>query len=113
EIQQRCAPYLKNIQGRVDDAQMQQAVDFVYENLPFFLSDADYIRLENRLNRDSISEIIEANLRAMLSPSGIVTSDYIRRDPMGLTFGALQQLKPAGNSEFAIENGYLTRSNGR
>lgn len=113
EIERRCAPYLKNIQGRVDDARMQQTVDFVYENLPFFLSDADYDRIENQLNRDSISGIVGANLRAMLSPSGIVISDYIRRDPMGLTFGALKQLQPGDNSGFRIENGYLTRSNGR
>lgn len=113
EIRKRCAPYLKSIQARVGEEQTQNTIEFVYGHLPFFLSAADYESIDAKLNRDSISNIADANLRAMLSPSGMVTAQYIRRDPLGLAFRALEKLKPSGEAPFTIENGYLTRLSGR
>src|SRR5690606_5899608 len=38
----RCDEYIKNVQGKVDESNIQETFDFVYNHLPLFLEDEDY-----------------------------------------------------------------------
>ena len=37
-----CKPYVSKIQGKLDEKNIQETFDFVYENLPLFLDEKDY-----------------------------------------------------------------------
>lgn len=100
--------YIKNIRGKVDEENMFRTMDFVFQNLPLFLSKEDYQTIANKIQPDSISAITEANYRTLISPSGIVSKDFILRDPLGLSFIALKKLRQLGvTDDFVLKEGYL------
>lgn len=104
----RCGPYVEAVQGRVGPDDMARTMAYVQENLPQFLDSADYQKLAGLIRHDSLSAINERNFRALVSPSGMIAKDIIRKDPFGLTFGGLGKLKGMGlGDEFTLHNGHL------
>lgn len=105
---QSCDDYINSVQGQVDDENIQETFGFVYENLPLFLDDADYEKIQEKLRNDSVSETVSANYRNIISPTGIVTKDFILQDPLGISFIALKKLQQLGTSDdFILENGFV------
>ncbi|MCX7548915.1 MMPL family transporter [Xanthomarina sp. F1114] len=100
--------YFTKIQGKVEDEEILNTLDFVYNNLPHFLESSDYKLIENKLQKDSIKAITTANYKTLISPSGMVAKETILRDPLSLSFLALKklQLLSFGN-EFTMQNGFL------
>lgn len=104
----RCDEYIKNVQGKVDESNIQETFDFVYNHLPLFLEEEDYQQIENKLNQDSITIQVENNLKTLISPTGIVAKDFIIADPMGISFMALKKLQKLNISDdFKLVNGYV------
>src|SRR5690554_7049509 len=107
-LQTHSSQYIKNIRGKVNDDDLLRTMNFVYENLPLFLDKADYKTIANKLEKDSISALTEANYKTLISPSGIVSKDVILKDPLGLSFIALKKLRQLGVAdEFVLKEGFL------
>ncbi|SDX04351.1 MMPL family transporter [Aequorivita viscosa] len=107
-LETHSSQYIKNIRGKVDDDDLLRTMDFVYENLPLFLDKADYKTIANKLEKDSVSALTEANYKTLISPSGIVSKDVILKDPLGLSFIALKKLRQLGVAdEFVLKDGFL------
>lgn len=101
-------PYIKDIQGRVEDEDALATIDFVYNNLPLFLEPEDYNKIEKKLTADSIKNITNANYKTLISPSGIIAKDVILKDPLGLSFLGLEHLKALSfGDDFNLNNGFL------
>ncbi len=105
--------YIKEIQGKVDDENIQQTVEFVYDNLPLFLEESDYRLIEKKLNNDSIAVQVEKNYKTLISPTGIVAKNFILNDPLGLSFMGLKKLQElSSGDDFQLKDGFLmTRDN--
>jgi len=104
--------YISHIQGKVSDEDLLETMDFVYENLPIFLEEKDYNSIRNKLNKDSIKAITQANYRSILSPSGMITKSIIRKDPLGLSFIALKKMQELNiGDQFTLENGFVVTKN--
>ncbi|MFL1895808.1 MMPL family transporter [Aquimarina sp. 2-A2] len=100
--------YIGEIQGRVPENNVMQLYNFVYEHLPFFLDESDYAKIEQQLNQDSIAQRVKNNYKALVSPAGIVTKQFIVKDPLGLTPVGLKkftQLQLGDN--YTLHNGFL------
>lgn len=103
-----CEQYIRNIQGQIDDSNIRETFDFVYDYLPLFLEDQDYQRIGGRLSEDSIELQVQNNFRILLSPTGIAVKDFIVADPLGISFTALQKLRELNISdEFQLIDGFL------
>jgi hypothetical protein len=103
-----CEPYIKNIQGKVDDDNIKQTFDFVYQNLPYFLDENDYATFEKKLTNDSISKQVESNYRTLISPTGIIAKDFIVNDPLGISFIALKKLQQLSiGDDFILKDGFI------
>lgn len=81
-----------NITYKVSDNIMQSVYEIFYRNLPFFLNDKDFTRIANLISPDSIEYALGRDYEALLSPSGIVLSKYIRRDPLNVVPLALKKI---------------------
>ena len=81
-IQRTSGPYIKRVQGKLNDEDLPNTLNLVYENLPIFLDDVDYNTIAGKLSKDSISKITEQHYRTLISPSGIIASKTIRKDLM-------------------------------
>lgn len=100
--------FISQVQGEIDEENLEATLEFVYDHLPVFLETKDYELISEKLNKDSIDAITRANYNTLISPSGIVSRETILRDPIGLTFMALKNLQQIGkNSDFILQNGFL------
>ncbi|MDO5971754.1 MMPL family transporter [Flavivirga aquimarina] len=107
-INKTSSQYVKQIQGKVEDEDIFETLDFVYNNLPLFLDENDYKTIANKIEKDSIDAITKSNYKTLVSPSGFVAKETILRDPLGLSFIALKKLQQLGfGDDFSLHNGFL------
>jgi 1-acyl-sn-glycerol-3-phosphate acyltransferase len=100
--------YVKNIQGSISDESIDTTLDFVYDNLPQFLSDNDYQKIALKLEKDSVAASTLSNYKTLLSPSGIIASKTILKDPLGLSFLGLKKLQGLGlDDNFMLKDGFV------
>ncbi|HEY0091374.1 MAG TPA: MMPL family transporter, partial [Flavobacterium sp.] len=101
-------PFIGEVQGKIDEENIQETFDFVYSNLPLFLDHEDYAILAQRTNPDSISKSVESSYKSLVSPTGMVTRDFILKDPLGITFMALKKLQQLSvGDDFTLHNGFV------
>ena len=111
-ISKNSGAYIKQIQGKVDDGDILNTVNFIYKNLPLFLDDGDYSTIKNKIQKDSIDAMTLKNYKTLISPSGIVAKDIILKDPLGISFIALKKLQELSFGEgFTLQNGFLISKN--
>ncbi len=103
-----CNDYILNIQGEISDDDMVNTLDFVYKNLPLFLEAKDYQYLSKKVLADNLENVIINNYKTLISPTGFVAKESIRKDPFGLSFRALKKLEDLKLVDnFEIYNGFL------
>ncbi len=106
--------YVSGIQGIVNEDEIEATWEFVYAHLPLFLEEQDYTYLTDRLTPDSLQLMVQNQYRALLTPAGMVAQQYIRCDPLGLTFKGLQKLQAlSAGATMQLQNGFLTTPDGR
>ncbi len=106
-INKDASDYVAEIQGKVSDENVLNIYDFVYDNLPLFLSKEDYERIEQKVQSDSIEKTIEESYKALSSPLGLITRKYIVKDPLNLTMIGLEKLSELQLANvFELYNGF-------
>jgi 1-acyl-sn-glycerol-3-phosphate acyltransferase len=100
--------YIRGIIGDVKDSSMNAMFDLFYDHLPVYLDENDYRSMDSLLSPASIHSALEQDYKRLISPAGFALKEVIMRDPVGLTYLALNKLKSiqAGNN-FDIVNGFL------
>ncbi|MFH6956057.1 1-acyl-sn-glycerol-3-phosphate acyltransferase [Flavobacterium aquidurense] len=107
-VAKSCKPYVTGIQGKIDEENIQETIDFVYNNLPLFLENKDYAAIQNKLQKDSIAATVQGNYKSIISPSGFVTKDFILQDPFGISIIALKKLQQLNiGDDFTLNNGFV------
>jgi 1-acyl-sn-glycerol-3-phosphate acyltransferase len=103
-----CKPFVAKVQGKIEDENIQETFDFVYANLPLFLDQKDYVTIQNKLQNDSIAKTLEADYKSLVSPAGLVSKDFILKDPLGISFIALKKLQQLSvGDDFELQNGFV------
>ncbi|WP_027383418.1 MMPL family transporter [Epilithonimonas caeni] len=106
--------YIGSVQGKVNDNEISETFDFVNQNLPLFLDENDYKEIERKLNKDSIAKQVESNYVSLVSPTSLVTKEFIKKDPLGITFLGIKKLNALNISkDFKLEDNYIVTKNGR
>ena len=106
--------YISSIQGKVNDNEISETFDFVNQNLPLFLDENDYTEIERKLNKDSIAKQIESNYTSLVSPTSLVTKEFIKKDPLGITFLGIKKLNALNISkDFKLEDNYIVTKDGK
>ena len=103
-----CKPFVAKVQGKIEEENIQETFDFVYANLPLFLDQKDYTIIQNKLHKDSIANSVANDYKSILSPAGLISKDFILKDPLGISFIALKKMQQLSvGDDFAIENGFV------
>jgi len=109
-----CSPYITEIQGKIEDEEISETLDFIYQNLPLFLNEADYKTINDQLEKDSIEQVTQVNYKTLISPTGIIAKEIILKDPLGLSFLGLKKLQQLKiDDSFNIHNGFLITKNSK
>ncbi len=106
--------YINSIQGKVNDDEISKTFDFVQNNLPLFLDENDYKTISQKLNSDSIAKKVEDNYVSLVSPTSLVTKEFIKKDPLGITFLGVKKLNALNiSSDFKLEDNFVVSKDGK
>ena len=72
------------VSSLLDFEKIEEVRDFVYQNAPLLLSEADYERMEQKMNPDSVRATIERDKNLLLFPVGGFMSQSVAQDPLDL-----------------------------
>ncbi len=106
--------YIGSVQGKVNDSEISETFDFVNQNLPLFLDESDYREIERKIQKDSIARQVESNYVSLVSPTSLVTKEFIKKDPLGITFLGIKKLNALNISkDFKLEDNYIVTKDGK
>lgn len=107
--------HISNITTQVDYHKFAGITDFVYSNIPLFLCDSDYVRMERLLADDTyIDSQLATDVQMVMMPATGFFSANISNDPLGLFTPVLERLQSRQSSmAYDIDNGYIYTMNGR
>jgi 1-acyl-sn-glycerol-3-phosphate acyltransferase len=101
-------PLIKDIRDRIPDEVMFKAYKLFYNNLPFFLEEQDYKKIDTMLTDTSIARSMQKNYHTLMSPMSMVAKVQIKTDPLHLTTLALSKLQSLQiNQEYELYDGYI------
>ncbi|PKB15928.1 MMPL family transporter [Flavobacterium sp. 5] len=107
-LDSNCKPFVAKVQGKIEEENIQETFDFIYNNLPLFLDQKDYEQILHKLHKDSIVNSIASDYKSIISPAGLVSKDFILRDPLGISFIALKKMEQLSvGDDFALQNGFI------
>jgi len=98
-----------NLTTQIDNEKFTQIADFVYSNIPYFLTDTDYDRIDSLLANDQyIDKQIAADKQLLMFPISGLFAENFQRDPLNLftpVVSRLQGSQPSVNYE--LYDGYI------
>ncbi len=103
------AHVLDNVTAQVDMEKMTGVTDFVYNNIPYFLSDSDYARMDSLLARpDYVAAQLQQDKQMLMFPTGGIFSDNIQRDPLNIFTPVVQRLQRSDSSlKYELYDGHI------
>lgn len=103
------ANWVQNLTAQADLSTAEQTLRFVYNNIPYFLDDDDYRRIDSLLHTEGYAaKQLEAAREQLMFPMGGLLAGSIRHDPLNLfapVVSSFQALSAA--NDFEIYDGYI------
>lgn len=92
-----------------DMGKVADMLEFTYDNIPYFLEEKDYVRIDSLLSSPGyIAGKMEQNRNALMFPNGDMTETAIGHDPLGLFGPVVNSLSSsAPHSVFELYDGYI------
>ena len=105
---------VSNLQCKVDGGLVFDAIDFIRENPPLFLTKADYRRMDSLLAEPDYVATCMGNIKRMLAmPTISFVVDGVKSDPLNLYSPALQRLNALNPTQnYRTEDEYLFNERG-
>ncbi len=95
--------------AQMNMSQVRELTEYVYDNIPYFLAEEDYQRMEELLEQpDYIDNQLRRNLELLMFPTGGMMTHNISRDPLALFGPVLSKLQSANQQMvFEMYDGYI------
>ena len=108
------ADRIQRLRYRIDPAEMMEVAEFVTDNMPYFLTDEDYQRIDSTLNRAAIARRLEADRDILTSSVGMILRPQLLADPLRLTEGAVDRLRNMqAGGRFSLFQDHIFADDGR
>ncbi len=92
---------IAEIKNTVGEQTLKELYDIFYKNLPVFLTEEDYLKIDTLLQNSEIKKTLAADFRTLISPASMVTKKFITKDPLSITPLALKRL-----NKLQLDNNY-------
>ena len=105
--------HVKSIKYTITQEQIVAITQFISNNLPYFLTEADYARMDTLLSKKKIRKKLEINKTLLSSPVGGMIKQTIVNDPLGLSLPVLSGLQSFQVSDaYQLYNDYIFNKEG-
>ncbi len=101
--------YISELTTQIDLEKISELTDFVYNNIPYFLTENDYNRMDSLLEQDDFipSRLRDVKQMLMFPTSGLLSSN-IEKDPLNLFTPVVTKLdRTKGDSFYETYEGYI------
>lgn len=100
---------IEEVKYRADENVFPVLIDHIFQNLPIYLHDSDYVAAEAILSSDSFMHFqLEQSYKLLLSPAGSSFARIFSVDPIGLGSRALKRLESLKlDNSFDTDEGYF------
>jgi len=108
------ATHISRLTYRVDPSMMLDVSSFIIENMPFFLEEEDYLRIDSLTKPHMASQRMREVKEVLLSPSGMVLKNTLLLDPFLFSGPLLERLEGFRlGDHFAVYDDYIFSSDGK
>lgn len=99
----------KELTAQVDIEKLTDITDFVYGNIPYFLTENDYHRIDSLICQlGYIKKQLQQDKQMLMFPSGGILADNIQRDPLNLFTPVVEQLQHTDSGlKYEMYDGYI------
>lgn len=114
-LEQELKPSLiKNTYLEVDQKLIEKTSQLIYDNLPLFLNESDYQRVDSLIrNKSALEAELNKAYSRLLTPAGYALKNFVTRDPLGIGNEALKNLESFRvDGNYTVSNGYIYSSEG-
>ena len=100
---------VNDLRCKIDEGLVFEAIDFMRQNQPLFLTDNDYKRMDSLLAEPDYVAICMQNIKRMLAfPTASFVIEGVQADPLNLYLPALQRLTALNATKgYRVEDEYL------
>ena len=100
---------LPDITTKIDIDKYYELSDFIYSNIPYFLTEKDISRIDSLLSGDGyIERLLEERKMQLLLSSNPITINQLQRDPLNLFSDRIAPLQNMGEgSNIELYDGYI------
>ncbi|MDE5628669.1 MAG: MMPL family transporter [Muribaculaceae bacterium] len=107
--------FVESIVKEIDLERILDIADNVYENIPYFLTESDYARIDSLLSQPQyIPQQVEADKQMLMFPSSNLVAVNIARDPLNLFSPVLDRLSSSSQSiQYESYDGYILSPDSR
>ena len=98
-----------DLTAQYDMTTMREVSDFIYSNIPYFLTKEDYKRMDSLLSQPAYLEAqLSRDKEMLMFPSGGLMTSSITKDPLGLFSPVLEHLQNSNPQiGFEMYDGYI------
>ena len=105
--------YSNKIQYSIDESEIITKMNFISKNLPYFLEEKDYERLDTLISRDNIFKQIENNKNLLGTIQGGMMKSVMTNDPLFISSELLKGLANFKmNDNFNFKDGFIYTKDG-
>lgn len=91
---------IKEMTTGIDYDKITQQTDFVYKNIPLFLTEKDYMRMDSLLRQPSYTERqLQEDLQMLMFPTSGIFLENMGKDPLNLFTPVVSELLRTGNTD--------------
>lgn len=102
---------LTRITEGVDETTIDHSIAFLYDYLPIFLTDSDYLRIEAALDSVAVDQALQQCYEEVASPSGLLTGSILLGDPLHIGTPLLSGLQQFGQqADYTLYDGHIFSS---
>ncbi|HSZ71328.1 MAG TPA: MMPL family transporter, partial [Cytophagaceae bacterium] len=95
------------VQYAVEDSKIDQLYGLAHDYLPFFLEEKDYATIDSLIQKERMTQAVQRQYNALLTPAGLVLKKYFVRDPLGLSPIVLKKFGQGFDQDITLDEGFF------
>ncbi|HTM64691.1 MAG TPA: 1-acyl-sn-glycerol-3-phosphate acyltransferase [Flavipsychrobacter sp.] len=106
--------WIDTISLQVGGGKEEAVIDIFQNNLPLFLTEQDYKRIDSLTTPEAIRNTLAQNKKVLLSPASVVLKQFVAQDPIGMSALVWKKLSALQfDPSYELYEGYLFKNNQR
>lgn len=99
---------IRNLVSQIDTEKMTETLSFIYQHIPYFLTDEDYCRFDSLLeDHGFIPSQVSNDKQMMMLPATSLLSDNLQRDPLNFFTPVVAKLQKSSSLSYENYEGYI------